>query len=403
MGLFDTNLEEVRAGKPKKADKVEPLLGLNYRGLLDAATMIPVAGDVLSGGLAAYDYAKGDYGSAALNAVGMLPFIGGAGIFAGKGAKTADVVKMAQAEKMLSSGVDPASVWKQTGWANGADGKMRFEISDNSANPLSQTKDKVAVDYLQMGGGLSMYPSKIGKALDHANLYSGYPELADIRTSLMNVKKNGAYSKNDGHGEIIETSFAHNKNGFLDDPQDAKSTTLHELQHAIQQREGFAKGGSPESFVQQKDAELARDALAWRRELLSEKAKYPNADTIALENKLIEQYQKQGAMDWVPSRDARELATQPDVLFSQHYPNAEGGYSDLEKLVKAYGLDKRTSPYTPNEAYQRLAGEAEARLTQYRMALTPEERLAQYPYDPEYFRKATGVNINDLIVRGLLD
>lgn len=53
---------------------------LNARGLLDAATAIPVAGDALSGGMAVYDALRGDYGSAAMNAVGVLPFIGGAGM-----------------------------------------------------------------------------------------------------------------------------------------------------------------------------------------------------------------------------------------------------------------------------------------------------------------------------------
>lgn len=50
---------------------------LNVRGLLDAAQNIPVAGDLLSGGMALYDAAHGDYGSAALNAVGLLPFVPG--------------------------------------------------------------------------------------------------------------------------------------------------------------------------------------------------------------------------------------------------------------------------------------------------------------------------------------
>ena len=51
------------------------------------------------------------------------------------------------------------------------------------------------------------------------------------------------------------------------------------------------------------------------------------------------------------------------------------------------------------KAYQSLAGEAEARLTQARMNMTPEQRLAQYPYQPEYFEQATGVPLSDLIVR----
>lgn len=51
----------------------------NMTGLLDFALManqyIPVSGDIQSGLLAANDVSKGNYGNAALNAAGLLPFI----------------------------------------------------------------------------------------------------------------------------------------------------------------------------------------------------------------------------------------------------------------------------------------------------------------------------------------
>lgn len=75
MGLLDTNFSTVSDKNPRNSDRSTPSGELNIRGLLDAATAIPVVGDLLSGGLAAYDAAKGDYGSAAINAVGLLPFI----------------------------------------------------------------------------------------------------------------------------------------------------------------------------------------------------------------------------------------------------------------------------------------------------------------------------------------
>jgi len=51
--------------------------------LIDAAlfanSFAPVTGDIQSGVMAAKDLARGDYGNAALNAVGMLPFVAGMG------------------------------------------------------------------------------------------------------------------------------------------------------------------------------------------------------------------------------------------------------------------------------------------------------------------------------------
>lgn len=75
MGLLDANYSTVNAGKPRKSDRILPGEQMNVRGLLDAATNIPVVGDALSGGMAVYDASNGDYGSAAMNALGVLPFI----------------------------------------------------------------------------------------------------------------------------------------------------------------------------------------------------------------------------------------------------------------------------------------------------------------------------------------
>jgi hypothetical protein len=75
MGLLDTEYGTVNAKKPRNSDRIQQGVPMNYRGLLEAAQNIPIAGDALSGGMAMYDAVKGDYGSAALNALGVLPFM----------------------------------------------------------------------------------------------------------------------------------------------------------------------------------------------------------------------------------------------------------------------------------------------------------------------------------------
>jgi hypothetical protein len=129
---------------------------------------------------------------------------------------------------------------------------------------------------------------------------------------------------------------------------------------------------------------------------MRKKKELPNADLNVLENKAVEDYYNMGAADWLPPTEARDLARQPYVLYPEHYPNAEGGVKDLNELVKTYGLDKRTTPYTNMEAYQRLAGEAEARATQARMNMTMPERLKIFPFD------SYDVPKEQLIIRGLL-
>ena len=52
---------------------------------------------------------------------------------------------------------------------------------------------------------------------------------------------------------------------------------------------------------------------------------------------------------------------------------------------------------SPFDAYQRLGGEAEARLVQSRIDMFPKERLQTYPWNKSYFKKETGTDIGDLI------
>ena len=84
MGLLDSNYSAVNGKKPRNSGRMFAGEELNGRGLLDAATNIPVVGDALSGGMALYDAAKGDYGSAAMNALGVLPFVSGTMVNHGK-------------------------------------------------------------------------------------------------------------------------------------------------------------------------------------------------------------------------------------------------------------------------------------------------------------------------------
>lgn len=57
---------------------------------------------------------------------------GAAGIFGGRLAKTADLQALRRAEEAARAGVDPRKIWSDTGWAQGAEGKWRFEVPDNA-------------------------------------------------------------------------------------------------------------------------------------------------------------------------------------------------------------------------------------------------------------------------------
>jgi hypothetical protein len=111
-------------------------------------------------------------------------------------------------------------------------------------------------------------------------------------------------------------------------PDSAKSTALHELQHAIQQREGFAKGGSPSQFA------------------------------------------------GVSAESQKSLDEINAILNSGEYSMKE--YQTLLQQKRDI-LNNSAPGLSSNEQYRRLAGEAEARLTQSRMGMNPMQRAASFP------------------------
>ena len=167
-------------------------------------------------------------------------FRGQRGTFAGINALTADRQALAKAQEMIARGDFPDDVWQETGWGQGADGKWRFEIDDSSAQ---FTND--AIKELRNKNGKSQ-----GAIFPHQDLAAAYPESADIWT-VKQFGNNAAY-RSGQMGKTDMISLGIPKRGTPDLPE-LKRTNLHELQHAIQEREGFASGGNMNDFLTSKD------------------------------------------------------------------------------------------------------------------------------------------------------
>lgn len=212
--------------------------------------------------------------------------------FAGQKAQTADMYALVNAEERLAKGEPAERVRRETGWFQGVDGMWRFEIADNEAK--FNAKDVVTVeelsaeigDQIQVGvdpnnatlfkatfGEGAQYKGAFGRSeaeaeinllraiakdrnvgvfdiakvkandefflsdvLDHPKLFAAYPDLADTLVKFVEgVDYRGLYSP---RGDRIEIAISGDQEQML-------STLLHEVQHAIQQREGFAQGGAP--------------------------------------------------------------------------------------------------------------------------------------------------------------
>jgi hypothetical protein len=280
-----------------------------------------------------------------------------AAMFVGKGSKTWDAVNAKKAEELAAKGVEPRAIWSETGTWKGPDGKWRQEIPDNAAT-------------LPFSGDRS---ARADMVLKHKDLYSAYPEFAGKSFTIDSAlgKSNGDFNPNNYQIRV----------GSPD-----KSTALHEFQHAIQENEGFARGGSPSEFNQQDVAEKARDMLSWQREVKSRLEKNPALDWHGAEASAVKEYKDIGWPEGIPSAEVRKMAVNPLAYFGDQ----------PEDFVKLYGLDQRVTPYSGKELYKRLAGEAEARATQARIPLDAAQRRALFPED------SYDVPVNQLIVRGLL-
>jgi len=167
-------------------------------------------------------------------------FRGQRGVFAGINALTADKEALAKAQQMIAQGVEPAKVWHETGWGQGADGKWRFEIDDSNAQFTSD-----AIKELRNKNGKTQ-----GAIFPHQDLAAAYPESSDIWT----VKQggDGASYRSGEMGKSDMISIGIPKRGATD-LSDLRRSNLHELQHAIQEREGFARGGNMNDFPKSKD------------------------------------------------------------------------------------------------------------------------------------------------------
>ena len=98
-----------------------------------------------------------------------------AGMFAGKEAKTADLGKLAQAEKMANKGRSRDEIWDQTGWFRWMrdgepDSPWKFEISDLGAKARFNSIVQTPTGRLRPDEN-----PVISDLLEHPELYKAYP------------------------------------------------------------------------------------------------------------------------------------------------------------------------------------------------------------------------------------
>ncbi|QEL64791.1 hypothetical protein OTERR_13150 [Oryzomicrobium terrae] len=160
--------------------------------------------------------------------------------FAGRKAQGADLHALNTAQQRLARGEDAEAVRQATGWHRGADGKWRFEISDHQASIA--VGGLTAGDVIDLARVVAMADGRnqvaVGDVLAHDRLFAAYPHLADIPVSVMpSGERSTAKLRNRGGKLTLEVKAGVPR-------AELPSVLMHELQHAIQLKEGFALGGT---------------------------------------------------------------------------------------------------------------------------------------------------------------
>lgn len=312
---------------------------------------------------------------AALAGKEALSLAGGLlGTFAGRGAANANLDLLAKAEKLETKGKSADEIWKDTGWFRGADDKWRFEIDDSAAH-FSPDLQRIKPRFIQStspempGSYVAMNafgPTKESMVV-HPGIAEAYPDhavafAAEVHPFVNNDGFRGRAGKMDDGRPFIQLQGTDWDNESL-------STVLHEGQHTIQRKEGFARGGTPQKMAV--DFSLAKDKYDFDSTVfaLVREAESTTGGDISDAARM----HRNLGLDVGPAHEDAAMRLTADEARQSFERSANA----LKKYSRAPISGFSDAGY---QLYKKLAGEVESRTVQSRMGLSPEQRRARPPW-----------------------
>ena len=382
---------------------------------------------------------------------------------------------LAVAREMEAAGKDAKAVKLATGWERGGDGKWRYEIEDGRFDRLGElhperrrlsaaeqkelddalsetddafekgvlaykeeiTDDTDMADIYEAGGmerkkaerirdledkqrRLKGEPKKLDDYLENDELFNAYPQLRDIVIDTSSegdavFGKMGSYVHASNTIRLNDTSL---------------STLTHEVQHAIQKIEGFARGGSVRDVrnrIRQRIAELD-NVSEHSKEMLARQVEYR-----ALASKLGYVYERlmKNGEDWAVRAASdnyweamNTLDNDENSQLNNVYPKgknaseiAKDGFNrdkaieelnrlsdyyasqisaeDMKDIKESEALSGKINGKSDEELYHALGGEVEARNVQSRLGMTAEERSRSLASETEDVAREDQIFLED--------
>jgi hypothetical protein len=363
--------------------------------------------------------------------------------YAGEKAKNADKAALNTAKEMEKNGADAETIRQKTGWFRGADGKWRWETDDSGMKlrfesglydydtelrekthawdrltnrELTDEQRRDLADYQrstergeadealyekltrEFGGDFEKWAltletmkeaaksipnyTTLGELVDAPALFATYPDMKDMDVMFQTLERgqNGGYNR---RFDSIELS-----RDLKNRPEALLNSLIHEVQHAIQQREGFTPGANLKYWNRKleegydgRDAETRREGARLREQYEQMKANDPE---------FMRSMEELNAMAPTVPRGKVDMDTweqvEPDppewVRFDERRDQLEEKYGDrvwdyfsLRDSIDRNARDSRL----PGALYRDTAGEIEARDAAARRGLTVEERRGRKP------------------------
>lgn len=314
--------------------------------------------------------------------------------FGGRNANAADLDALNRAQEMERQGVAMDTIFRETGWYTGADGKWRFEIDDSGMEysrwgdlrredraeyarfrelegkfidgSITMDEQNELRQLLEEGHGAGRAEEqqtlRLPDFVRHDELYQNYPQLRQAGLRFTRLPE-GTWDTFDGQDIVLDESLR-------SAPED---TLVHEIQHAIQRAEGFTGGASPEGW--QAVRQQVIDTVAGARQNLDlwlQDIGYPEyvresmnrvvSGEITLDEhwKALEEFKKDSPF-------AAEIAQCEEEL---------ANYENQLRMLNNLGDGEWGNSF---DMYENTAGEIEARDVTARRQMTPEQRRQAMP------------------------
>jgi hypothetical protein len=253
-----------------------------------------------------------------------------------------------QAGKMEAKGVPADQILEATGMVRGLDNQWRMELSDQFA----KMKQGETFEEIHRRGGLNGVWAKenvlVKDIFEHPELLEAYPHLGEIKVKTHKTDNpvRGSYNQNKNEISIREDL----------NPEEAKSVMLHELTHGIQAKEEFNRGANAGQLIQH---------FAKQKEAIMPQIEALNAEARVALN--------------VGDKDKYSILMAQRDNLSQKY----------------LAMNPEEMGY---EAYLKHGGEAEARMVQNRMNLSPEQLRQNFPYQNAPNQYGLDINPDEAII-----